>query len=168
MANRTFDLYFTGKDDPRDCIVIGEDTKPIYIEFQTPNWQSTEARTTVYRDNREAVAFLDWTMGVHLGRVTMDNKQFPMSDMLQPGLTKGSRLFHYDGSPFEWRRSPDLNAYDLYFTPNIKIATFRRFAQHTPIGPSHGHLRYTFHDDRFLLRVLVSLCLNRWMEWHEM
>lgn len=44
----TYDLYFTGKDDARDgLIVIGEDTKPIFFMFETPNFYMVETRTTV-------------------------------------------------------------------------------------------------------------------------
>ncbi len=35
MSDPTYDLFFTGKDDPRRCVVIGEDTKPIYLCFET-------------------------------------------------------------------------------------------------------------------------------------
>lgn len=53
MATRTsasfFMLYFTGRDDPRDCIIMGEDTKPVFIEFQTPNCYISDVRTTVSR-----------------------------------------------------------------------------------------------------------------------
>jgi len=41
----TYDLYFTGKDDPRGCIMIGEDTKPVYLVFETSYMPMT--RTTV-------------------------------------------------------------------------------------------------------------------------
>lgn len=36
MADTTYDLFFTGRDDPRKCVIIGEDTKPIYLCFETP------------------------------------------------------------------------------------------------------------------------------------
>ena len=45
MATGTYDLYFTGRDDPRSCVVIGEDTKPIYLVFETSHVPTT--RTTV-------------------------------------------------------------------------------------------------------------------------
>jgi len=31
----TYQLFFTGRDDPRCCMVIGEDTKPVYLSFDT-------------------------------------------------------------------------------------------------------------------------------------
>jgi hypothetical protein len=40
-----YDLFFTGKDDPRGCIIIGEDTEPIYLVFETTHIPTT--RTTV-------------------------------------------------------------------------------------------------------------------------
>lgn len=33
----TFDLFFTGRDDPRRCVIIGEDTRPVYYCFETPD-----------------------------------------------------------------------------------------------------------------------------------
>jgi len=35
MASNTYDLFFTGRDDPRSCVIIGEDTKPVYFCFET-------------------------------------------------------------------------------------------------------------------------------------
>jgi hypothetical protein len=35
MASCTYDLFFTGRDDPRSCVIIGEDTKPVYFCFET-------------------------------------------------------------------------------------------------------------------------------------
>jgi len=35
MASSTYDLFFTGRDDPRSCVIIGEDTKPVYFCFET-------------------------------------------------------------------------------------------------------------------------------------
>ena len=31
----TYNLFFTGRDDPRSCVIIGEDTKPVYFCFET-------------------------------------------------------------------------------------------------------------------------------------
>ena len=43
-----YEVFFTGKDDPRDgCIVIGEDTKPIFYRFETPPAYVGNPRTTV-------------------------------------------------------------------------------------------------------------------------
>jgi hypothetical protein len=36
MSLTTYDLFFTGRDDPRRCIIIGEDVKPVYFCFETP------------------------------------------------------------------------------------------------------------------------------------
>ena len=35
MTSTTYDIFFTGRDDPRSCFIIGEDTKPIYFCFET-------------------------------------------------------------------------------------------------------------------------------------
>jgi hypothetical protein len=43
----TFNLFFTGKDDPRNCVIIGEDTVPRFFCFETPDRQIHGVRTTV-------------------------------------------------------------------------------------------------------------------------
>ena len=43
-----YEVFFTGKDDPRDgYVVIGEDTKPIFYRFETPTADVGNPRTTV-------------------------------------------------------------------------------------------------------------------------
>ena len=49
MASDTYDLFFTGRDDPRGCLIIGEDTKPIYFCFETAVKHLSAARTIVSR-----------------------------------------------------------------------------------------------------------------------
>jgi hypothetical protein len=34
-AAGVYQLFFTGRDDPRCCMLIGEDTKPVYLSFET-------------------------------------------------------------------------------------------------------------------------------------
>lgn len=49
MASTTYDLFFTGRDDPRSCVIIGEDTKPVYFCFETAerNLLTPNVRTMV-------------------------------------------------------------------------------------------------------------------------
>lgn len=48
MSSFEFEIFFTGRDDPRDgCIVIGEDTKPVFFEFETAMVPPCSTRTTV-------------------------------------------------------------------------------------------------------------------------
>ncbi|KAF9009411.1 hypothetical protein BDQ17DRAFT_1235893 [Cyathus striatus] len=165
----TYDLFFTGRDDPRSCVIIGEDTKPIYFCFETiernmiPN-----IRTMVYRNNKEVCARLDWSPGNHLGSATIGSRQLPMSQLVLPGSSNNARAFvSADGRRFEWRRSRENpTSYDLYASPNMRIAIFRRYAQPTAVGPSHGLLQYTFNHDLLLAEALVALCLNRWIDIH--
>ncbi|KAJ3482659.1 hypothetical protein NLI96_g6834 [Meripilus lineatus] len=86
-----YDLFFTGRDHPRDgCIMIGHvgaENRPVYYNFETANVTPTGTRTTVYRDGNQAVGFFDWTMGVHLGMVTIGTKQVPMSYLVMQGST---------------------------------------------------------------------------------
>lgn len=43
-----YEVFFTGRDDPRDgCVVIGEDTKPIFYRFETPTAYVGNPRTIV-------------------------------------------------------------------------------------------------------------------------
>lgn len=92
-----------------------------------------------------------------------------MSHLVLPGMTPNARMFLSDGARFEWRRCyDDHDSYDLYAAPNKHIAAFRRYAQATPVGPSHGVLHYTFSHDILLLEALLALCLNRWIDWRGM
>jgi len=49
MTTFNYTLFFTGRDDPRGCIIIGEDTKPIYFCFETAEKSVSCARTIVSR-----------------------------------------------------------------------------------------------------------------------
>jgi len=169
MATTTYDLFFTGRDDPRCCIIIGEDTKPIYLCFETPERGITpNTRTMVYRNNKDVVASFEWSPGNHLGSATIGTRQLPMSHLVLPGSANNARSFvSADGKRFEWRQCRDNPcSYDLYAVPNIRIAAFRRYAQPTVVGPSHGLLQYTFNHDALLVESLLALCLNRWIDLH--
>jgi hypothetical protein len=104
MATTTYDLFFTGRDDPRCCIIIGEDTKPIYLCFETPERGITPNTRTmvshvltrkpeilnndllkVYRNNKDVVASFEWSPGNHLGSATIGTRQLPMSHLVLPG-----------------------------------------------------------------------------------
>ncbi|KII89003.1 hypothetical protein PLICRDRAFT_592850 [Plicaturopsis crispa FD-325 SS-3] len=167
MSIPPFDLYFTGRDDPRDgCIIIGEDVQPIYYEFET---QSSHAgsRTTVLRNSGEVVAWCDWAPGDNLGLITLGNRQFHMSQLVLPGSTATARMFiSADGNRYEWRQwQNDQNSYDLLSGPNTRIGMFQRYHQETPVGPSYAMFKYTFVNESLLLEALISLSLNRWMDW---
>lgn len=170
MASATYDLFFTGRDDPRCCVIIGEDTKPVYLCFETSerNLVMPNLRTMVYRNNKELCAKLDWSPNDQLGSATIGNRQLPMSHLILPGSTDNARaFFSADGTRFEWRRNYECpTSYDLYSAFNKRIAIFRRYAQATVVGPSHGLLQYTFNHDLLLVESLIALCLNRWVDLH--
>ncbi|KDR81795.1 hypothetical protein GALMADRAFT_59462 [Galerina marginata CBS 339.88] len=170
MASTTYDLFFTGRDDPRSCVIIGEATKPLYFCFETAerNLLTPNVRTMVYRNNKEVCAKLEWSPGNHLGGATIGNRQMPMSQLVLPGTSTSARTFvSADGKKFEWRRSRDNpTSYDLYASQNMRIAVFRRYTQATAIGPSHAVLQYTFTQDWLLTEALVALCVNRWIDLH--
>jgi hypothetical protein len=46
MTDSTYDLFFTGKDDPRHCVIIGEDKKAVYLCFDTPERGVAQTTTT--------------------------------------------------------------------------------------------------------------------------
>jgi len=169
MAASTYELFFTGRDDPRDgCVVIGRDVKPVFLEFETSD--NPTIRTTIQR-NEQVVAAFDWTPGNHLGRCRIGAREIPMAQLVLPGSAPNARMFlSSDGRRFEWRRRlhDDPNSYDLFTAPNTRIAIFRRFAQLTPVGPSHGVLQYAFSHDLLLLEALLALCFNRWIDWRGM
>jgi len=167
-----FKLYFTGRDDPRDAsIVIGEDTTPIFFEFETAVVAPCLTRTTV-SSNRRPVAAFDWDAdGNRLGVVTVGDRECPMEHLVLPGSSPNARRFQAaDGRFYEWRRRYRTSeSYELYVGPNTPpIAVYCRYAQATPIGPSHGTLEYSFTDELFLLEALLALNLNRWLDWDLM
>lgn len=171
MASATYDLFFTGRDDPRCCIVIGEDTKPIYFCFETIEKTISSARTIVYGGDQQYVAKLDWSPGNHLGSATVGSRPpMPISHLVGPGSSPLARAFvSSNGRRYEWRRLPEtLTSYDLYALTGVptKIAIFRRFAQATVVGPSHAMLQYTFDDWGLLGECLVALSINRWVDLH--
>jgi len=164
-----YEVFFTGKDDPRDgCIVIGEDTKPIFYRFETPTSHVGNPRTTVYRNAGEIVACLDWSaVGYQLGVLTIANRQSPMTRFVMHGSTVNSRVFlAADGRQFEWRRCmDDPYSYDLFTVHgNQRIATYRRCLQDTPIGPSYAFMSYLFDNEHLFLESLIALSLNKWLD----
>ncbi|KAF9452259.1 hypothetical protein P691DRAFT_661400, partial [Macrolepiota fuliginosa MF-IS2] len=163
----TYQLFFTGRDDPRCCMLIGEDTKPVYLSFETNPNQSL--RTLVYRNNKDLCAQLEWGTGPYLGNAAVGPRQLPMSQLVLPGSADNARkFFSSDGKEFEWRRiREDTMAYDLFMAPNVRIALFRKYNQLTAIGPSHGLIQYTFSNDNLLIEALVSLLLNRWIDMNQ-
>jgi hypothetical protein len=53
-TSKTYNLFFTGRDDPRSCVIIGEDTKPVYFCFET-------SERNLMPNIRTMVSFLFWT-----------------------------------------------------------------------------------------------------------
>lgn len=164
-----YEVFFTGRDDPRDgCIVIGEDTRPVFYRFETPQSYVGNPRTTVYRNAGEIVACMDWSVvGHQLGVLTIANRQSPMTRFVMHGSSVNSRVFLTgDGRQYEWRRCPDdPESYDLFTVQgNQRIATYRRRPQTTPIGHSYAFMSYLFDNEVFLLESLIALCLNKWLD----
>ncbi|XP_006458495.1 hypothetical protein AGABI2DRAFT_200165 [Agaricus bisporus var. bisporus H97] len=168
----TYQLFFTGRDDPRGCMLIGEDTKPVHLAFETQeNNVGRSVQTFVYRNDNELCAILDWGTGGFLGNVKIGSRQFPMSQLVTRGSTNNARGFtssENENVRFEWRRMrEDMAAYDLFMLPDTRIALFRKYNnQNTPVGPTHGLIQYTFSKDILLLEALLSLLLNRWIDMH--
>ncbi|KAH0827011.1 hypothetical protein J3R83DRAFT_4680 [Lanmaoa asiatica] len=171
MSRFEFEIFFTGRDDPRDgCMIIGEDTRPVFFEFETALLPSSTTRTTIFSD-RNPVAAFDWDGdGNSLGVATIGDRVFPMEHLVLPGSSPNARRFQAaDGRFYEWRRSyRDPRYYELYAGPNTPpIAVYRQFPQATLIGPTHGTLEYNFTDGLFLLEILLALNLNRWLDWNS-
>ncbi|KAF9218305.1 hypothetical protein BS17DRAFT_106945 [Gyrodon lividus] len=169
MSCFNFKVFFTGKDDPLDgCIVIGDDEKPVFFEFETDF--IAPSRTTIC-SNQSPVAAFDWDGdGTVLGMATVGDRHFPMADLVKPGPVPNARRFQAaDGRFYDWRRScRDPKSYELYAAPNTPpIAVYHQFPQATPIGPAHGTLEYDFTDWLFLLEALLALNINRWLDWND-
>ncbi|KAL0947069.1 hypothetical protein HGRIS_013210 [Hohenbuehelia grisea] len=167
----TYNLFFTGKDDPRNWVIIGDDVKPVIFCFETQEPRAgvvSSVRTLVYRNEREHVASFDWTPGNHLGRATIGTRQLPMSHLVTTTPTSNARGFiSADGHRYEWRPCRDAqSSYDLYAPGNRRIGIFSRYAQATPVGPAHGMLQYTFVQDMLLLESILALSVNRWIDLH--
>ncbi|KAH7910644.1 hypothetical protein BJ138DRAFT_1180114 [Hygrophoropsis aurantiaca] len=164
----SYKLYFSGNDDARDgCLIIGEDTRPVFFELDTspgPNY----AVTTTISSDRAPVAAFDWyNSGNDFGIATIGNRELPMAHLVMPGSCPNARTFtSADGRQYEWRRCyNDPQSYELYAQPNVRIAYFRRFPQETPIGISHAYFEYGFNHPLLLLEALLALSLNRWLDW---
>ncbi|KIJ04885.1 hypothetical protein PAXINDRAFT_21828 [Paxillus involutus ATCC 200175] len=111
MSAFNFTIYFTGNDDPRDGgIVIGEDERPVYFEFETELIPPAQTRTTVgvqhiYSD-RHPVAAFDWGAdGTSLGVVTIGDREFPMALLVMSSPVPNARRFQAaNGGFYDWRR----------------------------------------------------------------
>lgn len=78
MSSFEFVIYFSGRDDPRDgCIVIGEDTKPVFFEFETAVVPPSSTRTTV----RVSVA-----LAVSSTHCLSQRQHVPVPSPTDPGL----------------------------------------------------------------------------------
>ncbi|KAF8843622.1 hypothetical protein BDN67DRAFT_139349 [Paxillus ammoniavirescens] len=193
MSGFNFTIYFTGNDDPRDeSIVIGEDERPVFFEFETGLIPPAQTRTTIYSD-RHPVAAFDWGAdGTSLGVVTIGDREFPMALLVMSSpvpryypadhptfFRDSAHRFHFlssarrfqaaNGGFYDWRRvSRNPNSYELYAAPNTQpIAVYHQFSQVTPIGPTHGTLEYNFTEWLFLLEALLALNINRWLDWND-
>jgi len=169
-SSRVYEVFFTGKNDPRDgCVVIGEDTKPIFFRFESsaPAHVADHTRTTLFRNAGDVVALIEWSGGYHLGAVSIASRSapIPISSFVMNGSSPNSRAFYApDGRQFEWKRcDDDPHSYDLYrcgVNP-ARIASYRRCNQPTPVGPSYAFMSYVFDDEVLMLEGLVALCINR-------
>jgi hypothetical protein len=45
------------------------------------------------------------------------------------------------------------------------IAEFRKERRHTAVGIVHAVLGFNFNDDALLVKALIALCVNRWLDW---
>ncbi|KAI0071814.1 hypothetical protein K474DRAFT_1712146 [Panus rudis PR-1116 ss-1] len=162
-----YDLFFTGKDDPRDgCIMMGHvGARPIYYHCETTT-TTNSTRTTFYRD-ANPVAQFEWSLGYHLGNLNVGRRQIPMTYLVMPGTIANARMFASGTRRYEWRRTTD-GGYDLHEGPSSRIGGFRRFPQprETPVGPAHALLQYTFDNDELMLDCLLALSINRWIDLH--
>ncbi|KAK7467067.1 hypothetical protein VKT23_004128 [Stygiomarasmius scandens] len=167
-SDPTYDLFFTGKEDPRSCTIIGEDVKPVFFSFETLERDVTSSTRTIVTRGKEVVATLAWNPGNHIGYCYIGQTRMPMSQLVLPGTVPNARDFisSVDGRRFEWRKCHGSStSYDLFHLPsNVRIAAYRRYVSTTIVGPSHGLLQYKFTNDMLLLESLLSLCLVRWID----
>ncbi|OCH90288.1 hypothetical protein OBBRIDRAFT_606944 [Obba rivulosa] len=167
-------IYFMKRDDIRHgCGIIGfintpqQKDVPVYYRLETPQAAGQVTRTTVYRNDTEPVAYLNWANGDGLGMATIrDKKDTPMSWLIMRGTVPNARMFiSYDNRKYEWRRmSASPEAYDLYLAPDYRMGTFRRVNSTTPVGNSYAFMEHIIDNEALLLESLVALCINRWID----
>lgn len=115
------------------------------------------------------MAHFDWDLGNHLGTGSYLGKDIEMAQLVKNGTNHYCRRFaSRNGGVYEWRRCLDNpHGYDLFTVPgNLRLAEYRRMSMNTPVGPSHAYLHLWFDAEDLLLESLLSLCLNRWIDWH--
>ncbi|KAF7295057.1 hypothetical protein MIND_01043900 [Mycena indigotica] len=158
-----FNIFFTGREEALNCIMIGEDSSPRFYCFE-----SQATRTVLYSNNNYKVASLQFIQGDQLGSATIGSRVYPMRELLSAGSSSSARCFYSsDGRKYEWRRIPNVSdAYDLYALnpPVVRVAAFRKHCEITSIGQCNGLLQYTFNGDQLLVYTLLTLALNRWVD----
>ncbi|KAI6103552.1 hypothetical protein F5141DRAFT_1204323 [Pisolithus sp. B1] len=175
MSTLPYLVFFTGRDDPRDCMVIGEDEKPVFFEFETTDMCTTVGTVAA----RATFLAIDSPLSPSIGRavipgsvsahfLTLENaREVPIERLIMPGSSPHARRFvsATDDRVYEWRRSyEDPTSYELWAGPNAQIAIFHKFQHSTPVGMSHATLQYCFTDGLLLIEALVTLNLNRWLD----
>ncbi|KAK7689128.1 hypothetical protein QCA50_007819 [Cerrena zonata] len=176
MPPKFYDLFFLGQDDIRhDCIAAGHiEDRPLYYHFYTQSIPpSGQTRTTVFLDPEfiAAAAHLNWVMDIHLGTVSVGGRPaVPMTYLAALSTTReNTRTFSTaDNRHYDWQKREN-GGFDLYLKDtNIQLASYERYTQirETPgLGPCYALLQFTFDDDNLLVYALVSLCLNRWLQY---
>ncbi|KAJ7738527.1 hypothetical protein DFH07DRAFT_841114 [Mycena maculata] len=113
----TYNLFFTGRDDPRNCVVIGEDIVHRFFCFETPTRpvHGHDVKTTVYSDTNTKVASLLFGSGNQPGSATIGNRAMTMLQLVSAGSVHNARsFFSGDGRKYEWRKSTNVSgAYDV-------------------------------------------------------
>ena len=140
-----YEVFFTGNDDPRDgCVVIGEDTKPIFYRFDTPPAYVGNPRTTVSVCVYVCVAF--WA-AVDLIYPLSDNVFQPSRPLrIHKGLSErrgDRRLSGLDRRGLSARsphdRQPSIThdpVRDAWIDRQVSLG-FRLFGPQAPFHPHH-------------------------------
>jgi len=174
-----YEVHFMDSDNPRHGFhVMGLDPL-MYYEFRTPVG-FLETHTIVTDINGATVVTFNWFGWSALGTMTWPgppSHEVHMGELVMPhqSTMPDSRAFLCEGPDqqmrlFSWHRLPHGD-YDLYAAnePDVRIGMFRK---HNPpeeltIGDIYATFYFNFLHAPLLLKALLALSLNRWLDFQD-
>ncbi|KAI0259942.1 hypothetical protein BC834DRAFT_590358 [Gloeopeniophorella convolvens] len=180
-----FEVHFLDSEDPRHGCRVMSTAPFVFYTFDTPIG-FLDTHTTIsgmIRVDAEIVPFatFNWFGSSAIGTMTITWPGTPphnahMGELVASmGPTMPNcRRFRSHGPDglahdFWWHRLPNGD-YDLYCEPGTRIGVFRRARplEHIPnVGDIFATLWYSFQHPPLLLKAILALCLNRWLDLQE-
>jgi len=170
-----FEVHFLHSDNPRDGLFVMSTSPLVCYEFRTPIGFLT-THTIVTDASGATVMTFNWFGPSALGTMIWPGPppyQGHMGDLVQPVPSRPDTRGFLCESPdqiirrYWWRRVEHGN-YDLFAVQGVErvIGYFRK---HQPpevlsIGINYATFYFQFQHEPLLLRALLALCLNRWLD----